>query len=98
MIPNRHISLGIIGGVLYLLLDETEAAPTYNNKDYMFVVKYTRTTDFWSGVSSSKVGSKSSGSIIHDDEQYDYGLPDIVSAASSAAITFDGIGSVANNI
>lgn len=98
MIPNTQIRLGIIGGGVRFLVDNATAVPGYNNKDYMFVVEYTKTTDTATEPLTSKVSSKSSGSIIHDGEQYDYELPDIVSVASSAAITFDGTGSVANNI
>lgn len=42
---------------------------------------------------TSTVTPKSSGTITQDSNQYDYELPDIVSAASSASADFNGIGS-----
>lgn len=70
----------------------------YVSRPVTIIIEYTKTTDNTTQSVSSEVSPKASGTITKDGKQYDYELPDIVSAASSAAITFDGIGSAANNI
>ena len=63
---------------------------SHNNSGFIgfkatIVVEYIKTTDTAPATASSAVLPKSSGTITKDGVQYNYELPDIVSAASSAA-------------
>lgn len=72
-------------------------------KNYLYILEYTKTTDIIpqpvSKVLSPRISFPSSKTIEEDGVEYDYELTgDFVSAASSAAASFDGIGSWAKDI